>query len=64
MVSAQTSEHEVPGSNPALGGMLLMTVHCTDSFIIIFPSSLYDSKNVERDVKQQSSSSKDLVILV
>ena len=31
-----------------------MAFHCTEAFIITFPSSKYDLNNVERDVKHQT----------
>ena len=31
-----------------------MTLHCTESLIVIFPSSQYDLNNVERDVKHRT----------
>ena len=50
-----TSNHEVPGSNSAGGGIPLMTTapHCTEPSIAILPSSRYDLNNVERDVKHK-----------
>ena len=49
-----TSDHEVPGSNPAGGGIHdCMMLHCIELFIITFPSSQNDLTDVERDVKHQ-----------
>ena len=47
-----TSDHEIPGSNPADDRIQLMTVW---SFIITLSLSRYDLNNVERDVKHQIS---------
>ena len=47
MVSAE--DHEVLGSNPDY-----MTLYYAEPFIISFPSSRYESNNIERDVKHQN----------
>ena len=51
----RTSDHKVPGLNPAGGRIPLMTVvlHFTEPIIITFLSSRYDLDNVEREVKHQ-----------
>ena len=51
-----TSDHMVPDSIPAEGGILLMTddTYCIEHCIITLPSSQYDLKPVERVLKHQN----------
>ena len=51
----KTLDQEIPGSNPAGGGIQLMTVRrfIAESFIISRLSSRYDI-NVERNIKHQA----------